>query len=103
MDLEPRWVALSDDEALLDAYSNAVIHATDVVAPAVAHLEVELKGRKGSGSGFCFTPDGLLLTNSHVVHGARAMRASFADGLARDADLIRLGAEPIDSVKSLRL
>jgi S1-C subfamily serine protease len=54
----------------------------------VAHLEVELKGRRGDGSAFCFTPDGFLLTNSHVVHGARSIRASFADGLSRDADLI---------------
>ena len=112
MDLDPRWVldetgaapeaaAPSGDEALLDAYSQAVVHATEGVAPAVAHLEVELKGRKGSGSGFCFTPDGLLLTNSHVVHGARAIRASFADGLTREAAV--LGEDPDTDIAVLRI
>src|SRR3981189_1526535 len=90
------------DEALLDAYSQAVVHASEIVAPAVVHLEVELAGgRKGSGSGFCFTPDGLLLTNSHVVHGARAIRASFADGLSREADL--LGEDPDTDIAVVRI
>ena len=63
MDLDPRWIlddsssssepaGPSGDEALLDAYSNAVVHATEAVAPAVAHLEVDMKVRKGAGSGF---------------------------------------------------
>ena len=112
MDLDPRWILdessavpesakPSGDGDLLDAYSQAVVHASEVVAPAVAHLEVELKGRKGSGSGFAFTPDGLLLTNSHVVHGARAIRASFADGLAREADV--LGEDPDTDIAVLRI
>jgi S1-C subfamily serine protease len=102
MDLDPGWPAGSaGDDELLDAYSSAVVHATEVVAPAVAHLEVEMKGRKGSGSGFCFTPDGLLLTNSHVVHGARAIRASFADGLSREADL--LGEDPDTDIAVVRI
>jgi len=116
MDLDPRWIleesgagpepaGASGDESLLDAYSQAVVRATEAVAPAVAHLEVELAGskgdRKGSGSGFCFTPDGFLLTNSHVVHGARAIRASFADGLSRDADLI--GEDPDTDIAVVRI
>jgi S1-C subfamily serine protease len=112
MDLDPRWIlddsaspaepaAPSGDAALLDAYSQAVVHATELVAPAVAHLEVEFKGRKGSGSGFCFTPDGLLLTNSHVVHEATAIRASFADGLAREASV--LGEDPDTDIAVLRI
>src|SRR5260221_9660327 len=112
MDLDPRWIlddsgspaepaGPSGDDELLDAYSNAVVHATEVVAPAVAHLEVEMKGRKGSGSGFCFTPDGLLLTNSHVVHGARAIRASFADGHSYEADLI--GEDPDTDIAVIRI
>jgi S1-C subfamily serine protease len=112
MDLDPRWIlddsgsaaepaAPSGDDVLLDAYSQAVVHATELVAPAVAHLEVELKGRKGNGSGFCFTPDGLLLTNSHVVHGATAIRASFADGLTREASV--LGEDPDTDIAVLRI
>ena len=90
------------DEALLDAYSQAVVHASEIVAPAVVHLEVELAGgRKGSGSGFAFTPDGLLLTNSHVVHGARSIRASFAEGLSREGDL--LGEDPDTDIAVVRV
>jgi S1-C subfamily serine protease len=78
------------DEPLLDAYSRAVAGAAARVAPAVAHLAVEHRrqGRStpgGSGSGFLFTPDGYMLTNSHVVHGAAAVRATFPDGSAHVA------------------
>src|SRR5262245_38176693 len=80
----------SDDGPLLDAYSRAVIGAVERAGPAVAHVQVEFDGprRGGAGSGFAFTPDGFLLTNSHVVHSAKAIRVSFANGLTRDADLI---------------
>ena len=90
------------DAELLDAYSRAVTTAAERVGPAVAHIQVQqAKGRAGSGSGFAFTPDGLLLTNSHVVSGARAIRATFADGLSRDADLI--GEDPHTDVAVLRI
>jgi S1-C subfamily serine protease len=112
MDLDLRWILdesaatpepsrASGDEELFDAYSRAVVHATELVAPSVAHLEVEIKGKKGSGSGFVFTPDGLLLTNSRVVHGARSIRANFADGLAREADLI--GEDPDTDIAVIRI
>jgi len=97
----------SGDDALLDAYSRAVVGAAERIGPAVAHLEVEQPRRsrgterRGTGSGFVFTPDGLIATNSHVVHGARAVRASFADGSSYDADVI--GDDPDTDIAVIRI
>jgi S1-C subfamily serine protease len=95
-------VPAPEDAALLDAYSRAVIGAVDKVGPAVLHLQVTgAKGGVGAGSGVVFTPDAYVLTNSHVVSGARKIEAAFPDGHSLGATLI--GDDPDTDLAVLRL
>lgn len=86
---------------LQDAYSSAVIGAVETAGPAVVHIGV-LKGSKpaGVGSGLVVASDGLILTNSHVVSGAGAIKVSMADGQKSDARVI--GEDPHSDIAVLR-
>src|SRR5262245_42627547 len=72
------------DEELLDAYSNAVIGVVETVSPSVVHVQVRGnrggKTAQGSGSGTVLSPDGIVLTNNHVVEGATSIELSLSDG-----------------------
>lgn len=92
----------SSDVQLLDAYSHAVVHASERITPSVVNIEARTGSRAGgSGSGFVFTPDGFILTNCHVVHGASALRVTTMDGDPCDGQLI--GEDPHSDLAVVRI
>ena len=100
---QPALPASGAGEAeLLDAYSRAVSAAVRRIRPAVVHLAVERKGaRPGSGSGFVITPDGYVLTNSHVASKASSLLVSLPDGRESTAEL--MGDDPDSDLAVVRL
>ena len=91
------------DLAPLDAYSRAVMSTYASASPAVVAVLARDRsgGRGGAGSGFVFTPDGLILTNSHVVHGAQTLAVLTPQGLKLDAHLI--GDDPHTDLALLKI
>jgi S1-C subfamily serine protease len=106
--------ALAPDQYLLDAYSEAVASAADKVNPSVVNINVTQKtgGRRrafgqppgekqGTGSGSIFTGDGFILTNSHVVQGAKAVEVTLSDGSSYKADIV--GDDPDTDLAVVRI
>ena len=96
---------MDSDLELLDAYSHAVSTAAAKITPSVVNIEIRQQRRRGEvrggGSGFFFTPDGFILTNSHVVSGASHVDITLLDGSHYTATVV--GTVPSEDIAVLQL
>jgi S1-C subfamily serine protease len=105
--VQPSRSSALDESSLFDAYSQAVVGVAEKISPSVVKIDVAQADtsrsgeRQAAGSGFVFAPDGLILTNSHVVHDAKRIGASFADGRRFPAHTI--GDDPATDLAVIRI
>ncbi len=105
----PAAIPIQEDDELLDAYSRAVSGVVSRISPAVVNISVlgEVRTRRGpfeargAGSGFFFTPDGYILTNNHVVDGAKQLEVSPPDGRSLEVEVV--GKDPATDLAVLRV
>src|SRR6516162_8714364 len=101
----PSLSASPNDSELLDAYSKTVSGAAAAVSPAVVNIQAKAlkEGRRGEGggSGFIIAPDGFILTNSHVVHAAKAIEVNLPDAQSFSATLV--GEDPETDLAVIRI